>query len=759
VCAAASVLLITLFGQGRVAAAGDATPLGSARPLVGTDDHGHTFPGACVPFGMVQLSPDTRTEGWDACSGYHYSDSTILGFSHNHLTGTGCPEMGNVLLLPGVGPIHAPVSKRGAGLRFSHDQETATPGYYRVVFPDPKITAELTATPRCGLHRYRFAAADDAHVVVDLRHGLPGNRTLAGAIRVESDRVLSGSRRSDAFAGDKTFYFVAQFSRPFQEVAIHVDGKPREGKQGQGKLVWAGVRFGALGDEPLVVNVGISAVSVEGARANLRAEVAERSFDDVASAARSAWREQLSLIDAQFAGDADRETFYSALYHAQLCPSLFCDVDGSFWGPDGKGHSPEGFSYYTSFSLWDTFRAEHALLILTAPDRVADMVKTMLAHYRIYAHHNLPCNVYGGHETWCMIGNHAIPVITEAYAKGIRNFDAAAALDAMLDSMRQDRFHLDEYRALGYIIHGTDDQKPNVVPDNQKQSVSRTLEYAYNDACIARFAAMLGRQRDAADSARRATNWRNVFDPATGFMRGKTAAGKFVGPFDPRVITFDDYTEANAWHYAFFVPHDVPGLIAAMGGDAVLVRMLDTLFTTSSELPVARSDVTGLIGQYAHGNEPCHHVAYLYNYAGAPWKSQYWLRKIMNVLYNNTPAGLCGNDDCGQMSAWYVWSALGMYPVDPTSGVYVLGSPTVRRAVIRLNGKQAKGKTFSIIARNNSAENLYIQSATLNGKPLARSWIGHQEILAGGALVLEMGPRPNKSWGADAKDRPPQNLP
>ena len=703
-----------------------------------------------MPFGMVQLSPDTRTEGWDACGGYHYTDNSILGFSHNHFTGTGCPELGNILFTPRIGPGKGATAQPGAGLRFSHDEEIATPGYYRVVFSEPEITAELTATLRCGLHRYTFPPKQPANLVIDLRHGMVLANVLGGSCKIESDRLISGSRRSKGFAGEKTFYFVAEFSKPFEQVDFNVDGKRVEGKAASGKLVWAGLDFSDLGGKPLVAKVGLSAVSVEGARANLKAEAPEAlDFDQAVSNAKAAWERQLSRIDAHFDCPADRETFYSALYHAHLCPNLFCDVDGAFWGPDGKSHASEGFPYYTSFSLWDTFRAEHPLLILTAPERVGDMIKTMLAHYRIFGKHNLPFNVYAGHETWCMIGNHSIPVIAEAYFKGIRGFDAGATLDAMLDSMNQDRNDLKEYRQRGYIAH---DKNP------RKQGVSKTLEYAYNDACVSRFAAMIGRADAAAANRVRRDNWRNVFDRKTGFMRGKTAEGKFVEPFDPREVTFYDYTESNAWQYAFFVPHNVPGLIEALGGDAAMVRQLDTLFTSSSEVPdtgTDTSDQSGMIGQDGHGNEPCHNFAYLYSYAGQPWKTQRWARQIMVTLYNNRATGLCGNDDCGQMSAWYVWSALGLYPVDPVSGVYVIGSPLVTSATIHLNTAFTKGNAFTITATDNSPRNIYIQSATLNGKPFSRSWISHEELAAGGHLVLNMGPRPNERWGADLQDRPP----
>jgi predicted alpha-1,2-mannosidase len=750
-------------------AADEPSVVDAVEPLLGTNAFGHTYPGASLPFGMVQLSPDTANTpearaknpmyDWDHCAGYHYADPMIVGFSHNHLTGTGCPELGNILVRPGIGSVK---SLHAENYPLLHDQEAASPGYYRINLANKQIKAELTATDRCGMHRYTFDTTEPVNIFFDANHGL-ANQTDVSTLTVESDRRLSGSRKSTGFGGTKTFYFVAEFSRPFKEAAVTQDGKAIDGKSASGKAVWGDFEFDGLAGQPVVVKVGISAVSVDGARANLKSEIPGFDFDHVAAAAREAWQKQLSRIEATVGDDTHRRMFYTALYHTQMCPSLFCDVDGSFWGPDGKSHPSEGFSYYTSFSLWDTFRAENALLILMAPERLNDMVNTMLAHYRLFVQHTLPTNVYVGHETWCMIGNHAIPTIAEIYVKGIRGFDANAALDAMILSMDRDGRRLKEYRDLGYIVRSDEDSKPGAVggaqsPD-RKQSVSQTLEYAYNDACVARYAAMLNRADDAKANAKRGNNWQNVFDRTTGFMRGKTADGKFVEPFDPRRITFDDYTEANAWQYSFFVPQDVAGLIHAMGGDKAFVQKLDTLFDSVTDLPVNTCDVTGLIGQYAHGNEPCHHVAYLYNYAGEPWKTAQRVRHIMKTQYSDGPAGLSGNDDCGQMSAWYVWSALGMYPVDPMSCIYMLGSPLVNKATIRLNPKYAKGGTFAIVAHNNSPKNMYVQSATLNGKPLNRSWISHQEITDGGELVFEMGPKPNVAWGAAAEDRPPQAIP
>ena len=756
----------------RIDAAEEPPIVAAAKPIVGTAEGGHTFPGACVPFGMVQVSPDNRPGGKDGSAGYHHSEQHIIGFSHTHLSGTGTGDLGDVLLVPGTGVAKAPVSKPGQGLRFTHDQEIARPGYYRVFFPDQQITAELTATERCGMHRYTFPPTEQAHVVVDLRHGI-GNWTDAGELTAENDHVICGSRRSTGFAGTRTFYFVAEFSKPFRQVALNVNGTSVTDQSATGKLIWASVNFGATGGEAIVTKVGLSAVSLAGARANLKAELHSFDFDAVTAAAQNAWQQQLSRVEAVFSSPADRETFYTALYHAQICPNLFCDRDEAFYGPDGKIHPCEGFSFYTSFSTWDTFRAENALLCVLCPERMADMAKSLLAHYRLSGQHHFPCEVFVGQETRSMIGHHAIPIIAEIYAKGIRDFDTHAMLDAMLDTMNQNTDGLDQYRSLGYIMHGTYKKpagwrKPKDVPDSvtahnerakEIQCVSRTQEYAYDDACVVRFAAMLGRAVDATANANRANNWKNVFDPVTGFMRGRAADGKFIEPFDPRLVTFDDYAEGNAWQYAFMVPHNIPALLQAMGGDQVTIDKLEVLFNAPSDLPVAECDVVGLIGQYAHGNEPCHHVAYLFNYAGAPWHTQKCVRRIVSTLYNNTAAGLCGNDECGQMSAWYVWSALGLYPVDPSSGIYVIGSPLVTSATIHLDPRYCRGKTFTVTAINNSKDNIYVQSAQLNGEPLLRSWISHAELAAGGELILEMGAQPNTTWGADPKNRPPAALP
>ena len=733
--------LAVFVGQGKSA-------VDYANPIIGTAEHGHVYPGATVPFGMVQLSPDTRDTTWDGCSGYHYSDHSVLGFSHNHLTGTGCPDLGNLLVVPTVGPLKlTPGERPGEGYRarFSHQDEISRPGYYAVLLPDYQVKVELTATTRAGFHRYTFPATSDAHVVVDLQHGV-GNAVTDSQLTIEDDRTASGYRRSAGWGGDKIYYFVMEFSKPFASAAVAQADRDVAGRQTTGKETKGHFDFKTKAGEQILVRVGLSTVSVEGARKNLHAEIPGWDFDAVARAARQEWDRTLGTLEIETKDANLKETFYSALYHTLLAPTVLNDVDGQFRGPDGKIHQTTGYDYYTELSLWDTFRAEHPLLTLVQPRRVNDFVNTMLDHFKIFGEQTLPVWTESGKENWCMIGNHAIPVITEAYAKGFRNWNAEEALADMIAATDKNREQLEAYRDRGFIPTGKD-----------VQSVSKLLEYAYDDSCIARLARALGKNDLADKYAKRSQNWQNVFDTSTGFMRGKNADGSWVTPFDPNGINFNEYTEANAWQYSYFVPHNLPGLIASHGGDEKFVTQLDELFDTKETIPNLAQipDVTGVIGMYAHGNEPCHHVAYLYNYAGQPWKTQARTRQVATSLYTNTPGGLCGNDDCGQTSAWYVFTALGFYPVDPASGVYILGSPLVDKVTIKLDPQFAKGRSFTIEARNNSAQNPYIQSAMLNGKPITRSWITHEEITAGGKLVLTMGPAPNKRFGSAPMDRPP----
>ena len=730
------------------------TPSEAVNPFVGTDGHGHTYPGATVPFGLVQLSPDTRTETWDGCSGYHYSDTTILGFSHTHLTGTGAADLGDVLLMPTVGNVHLEVGTPGKGYisRFSHARETAHPGYYRVYLDDPKVTAELTATARAGFHKYTFPATDSAHVIVDLVHGI-GCSVYEAGLTVEGHDTISGYRKTHGWAGDRSVYFVLKFSRPFNSAGIEQDGRrlAPEAKSAQGVKVKAFVSYRTKAGDAILVKVGISGTGIEGARKNLAAEIPGWDFDGVRKQAAAQWDKTLGAMEVETPNPHLRATFYSNLYLSCLAPTLFNDTDGTYRGMDRKNHAGGGFQNYTEMSLWDTFRSENPLLTVLQPGRVDDIIHTMTAHYTELGRHALPVWPLWGNETNCMIGYHSIPVITDAYFKGFHRFHAEAVYQAMRDTAMQSRNGLDDYKTLGYVA-----SSPG------RQATSWTLEYAYDDWCLARLAAALGHASDARMFYGRAANYRRLFDGSTGFMRGRKASGAWRTPFDSHGSVNDEYTEADAWQYAFSVQQDVPGLIRLYGGDRPFLAKFDAMLAANSSYHPYIPDITGMIGQFAQGDEQCHHVAYLPSYAGAAWKTQQLVRQVMTQFYDDTPTGQCGNDDCGQMSAWYVFSALGFFPANPASGEYVLGSPLVSKAVLHLDPvyyPKAKGHTFTIVAEHNSRKNMYIQSATLNGKPLTHSWFPHAALAAGGELRLVMGPTPNRAWGRAPTDRPRSGMP
>lgn len=720
-------------------------------PLVGTGAHGHAYPGAIVPFGMVQLSPDTPIRGWDGSSGYHYTDSAIQGFSHTHLAGTGVGCLGDVLVMPMVGEVRLDAGTPGHGYtsRFSHADETATPGYYRVFLQDPKVTAELTATARCGLHKYTFPATEQAHLILDLVHGVD-SRAIESTLQIEGTDTVSGSRISEGWGGRRAVYFVMQFSKPFKSFGIEQDAT-RLGagtRSSKGRNVKAFFDYKMKEKEPLLVRVGISGTGVEGARKNLAAEIPSWNFEAVKDAAVKQWQNLFDTVQVDTFDPRIRTTFYANLYLSCQAPILFNDIDGSYRGLDHKNHSAPGFQNYTIFSLWDTYRAEHPLLTILQPGRVNDMVQSMLAEYRESGLHTTPIWPLWGNETWCMIGYHSVPVIVDAYFKGFRGFDAEAAYQAMRDTAMQDRNGLNTYKELGYVAS-----------KSGEQATSKTLEYAFDDWCLARMAEALGHQEDAQMFYRRSANYRNLFDGTTQFFRGRKANGAWRSPFVANALVGDEYTEADAWQYAFGVQQDVPGLIALYGGDGLFIRKLDALFTADSKIQTDIPDISGLIGQYSQGDEQCHHVAYLYNYAGAPYKTQERVRQVMSTLFDDTPTGQCGNVDCGQMSAWYVFSALGFYPVNPDSGVYIIGSPVVTKAVLHLDRDKYHGKTFTVLATGNGPKSIYIQSASLNGKPLARAWLTHQEITEGGTLKLVMGSKPNMEWGRSPEVRPPATMP
>lgn len=718
-------------------------------PLIGTDAHGHVYPGAAVPFGMVQLSPDTRIDSWDGCSGYHYSDSTIMGFSHTHLSGTGVGDYGDIRLMPTTGAIITEPGteenpETGYRSRFRHETETAAAGYYSVSLDDYNIRAELTVTPRAGFHCYTFPAADQANIIIDLTEGVTSDKVLELWIEIISDTEIQGLRRTSGWAENQYVFFNAEFSKPFKRYGLLKDGIEQSlQKRVEGKNIKAWLTFATEADEQVKVKVGISAVSAENARMNRQEEIPGWNFEKIRRKANNLWHDELKKIkvDTDNASMENLRVFYTALYHALLNPNLYSDVDGSYRGHDNKIHKTTGSTnYYTVFSLWDTYRAAHPLLSILEEERTSDFVRTMLLQYQQGG--LLPVWELAANETNCMIGYHAVSVIADAYAKGIRGYDTELTLEACVTSAMQDQFGLKWYKELGYI--------PS---DKESESVSKTLEYAYDDWCIAQMAKDLGKQDVYETFIQRAQNYKNVYDPQTKFMRAKLN-GMWFSPFDAHEVNFN-YTEANSWQYSFYAPQDISGLMQLMGGPEILATQLDSLFSAPEETTGRhQSDITGLIGQYAHGNEPSHHAAYLYNYCGQPWKTQALVRKIMGKLYTHQPDGLCGNEDCGQMSAWYVMSAMGFYPVTPGSNVYAIGSPAFASMTLYLEN----GKNLVIESANFSDKNMYIQTATLNGEVLPNSYLTHQQIMEGGYLRFEMGAAPNKAWGCSTNEIPVSSI-
>lgn len=712
----------------------------SVDPFIGSAATGHTYPAATTPFGMVQAGPDTGIEGWQHSSGYHADDTSILGFSHTHLSGTGASDMGDILLMPQTGTPRfeaGPADDPGSGYRSRFDRATekASPGYYSVVLSDYDIRVEITATPRGAMHRYVYPQEKPAGVLLDLVHGI-GDRTTESDIQVVDDHSLCGFRRSSGFIADHRYYFHITFSEPFETVQTI-----RNPQTGDPEKLYVSFAEGAT----LLAKVALSTVSEEGARRNLEAELPDWDFDRTRRQARQLWETAFSTIDATFSTDAQRTVFYTALYHSLLTPNLITDVDGAYRGWDRELHSGDGTPLYTNYSLWDTYRAVHPFYALLYPQENLAFIRSMLERYRQIG--MLPMNEYGTNETYCMIGYHAIPVIAQAILEGREGFDPAEAYQAMKASAMDDARGVGLLKRYGYI--------PSELENN---SVSKTLEYAYDDWCIARVAAHLGETVDSAYFMGRALNYRNHLDPQTRFMRGRHADGRWVEPFDPKAVSVlgqGDFTEGNSWQYSFYAPQDLENLIDRMGRDTCFAAKLDTLFSIDSHVDNAHAvDVTGLIGQYAHGNEPSHHIAYLYNYAGMPWKTQEIVSRIKRELYSERRDGLCGNDDCGQMSCWYLYSALGFYPVTPGLDYYTIGTPSVEQAVLRL----PNGRTFTVRTENAAPEHIYIQSVRLNGQPYSKSYLPIDLIEAGGSLEFTMGPRPNRNWATASADRPQSRI-
>ena len=700
-------------------------------PMIGTGGHGHTFPGPTMPFGMAQLSPDTRLTGWDGCSGYHFSDTRIYGFSHTHLSGTGCSDYGDILLMPTVGKPQFNHKKYSS--TFSKVNEKAAVGYYSVLLDASKIKVELSATTRVGLHKYTFPKSDQANIILDLNHR---DELRAGEINIVGNNEITGLRLSHGWADSQYVYFVIQFSKPFEKFGISDGVILHEGSRKLSDSVLKSyVSFKTTEGEVIYVRVGISPVSIEGARKNIEAEQSDFDFEKTVKAAKTAWNKEMSKIDVESPDPTILRTFYGAMYHAMIPPNIYQDIDGKYRGRDLQVHDAKDFHYYTVFSLWDTYRALHPLLTLIDKKRSADFINTFITEYEQGG--RLPVWELSACETNCMIGYHSIPVITEAYMKGVTGFDANKALEAMKHSAMEDRNGLSDYKKHGYI---------KVISDGE--SVSKTLEYAYDDWCIAMMAKKLGKTEDYNYFIHRAQNYKNLFDASTGFMRPRNDA--FIPIFDPYEVTHN-YTEGNAWQYSFYVPQDLSGQMKLMGGKEKLGKMLDSIFHTSSVLHGHKQpDISGMIGQYAHGNEPSHQIAYEYNYAGQAWKTQAMVRRICAELYHDQPDGLSGNEDCGQMSAWYIFSAIGFYPVCPGSEQYAIGSPVVDKAVMNLEN----GKKFTIKAINNSTSNVYIQSAKLNGVNYSKSYLTYNDIANGGELEVLMSATPNKAWGTSENDVP-----
>lgn len=760
-------------------------------PLIGTGWHGHMFPGAVLPFGLVQLSPDSSglpepkwngrwdVTRWDHCSGYHYPDNVIVGFSHTHLQGTGAMDLGDVLLMPLVQgrnwswdpgipgqQAQTQIAALGAGSGwvfsdtekgyrsfYSHEKEELRAGYYGVHLDTPDVHAELTATTRCGVHRYTFPAnAPEAGrgVILDLVHGL-GCTVYAAGLQVESSTRISGWRSTHGWARDKQVYFVLEFERPPRQMQVKVDGEVKPAGVGDhfsGKEIKA-IFTDAAGAEPLLVRVGLSPTGVAGAAKNLAAEVTSWDFEKMVERAEHSWATALSALSANLEQKELQQTFDTGAYHGLVAPATFNDVDGLYRGQDHQNHPNPGFTKYTTISIWDIYRGEFPFIMLAEPQRTNDIIRTLLVDYQQLNQHSLPIWPLWGNETWTMTGFHVVGMIAGAYVRGFRDFDVQAAYAAMRDTAmvgataNGNKRLQEQFRSQGYVTTG-----------KSQQSVSRTLDFSYDYWCVGAMAELLGKHDDAAMFLKLGQNYRNIFDPSTGFMRGKTEDGKWREPFRPDAANTEDYTESDAWQATFNVMQDVAGLIALYGGDEKFIAKLDALFHAPSDVLDSPPDISGLVGQDAQGNEPSNHIPYLYTFAGAPWKTQKWVRRVA-ALYNNTPAGVPGNDDCGQTSTWFVFAALGFYPVNAVTGVYVIGSPLVKRATIR---NRAAGTAFTIVAENNSERNIYIESVELNGKPLTRSWFTHADIVAGGELRFRMSSEPNKSWASAPADRPPSGL-
>ncbi|MCO4292479.1 GH92 family glycosyl hydrolase [Solitalea sp. MAHUQ-68] len=757
-------LLLAIFLLPLFASAQEKNFIQFVKPLIGTQRMGHTYPGATVPFGSVQLSPETDTLSYEKngkyngdvykyCAGYQYDDKTIVGFSHTHFSGTGHSDLGDFLIMPTTGPLQlnpgtADHPENGYRSKFSHANEIAEPAYYKVKLDDHAILAELTATTRVGFHQYTFPKSDNAHIIFDLTSGIYNyeNKNVWTFVRVENDSTITGYRQTNGWARTRIVYFAMKFSKPFKEYGFKnqandvYKGFWRKFDQSKnfpeiaGKQIKAWFDFNTEGGEMIKIKFALSPVSTEGALKNLQAEIPHWDFDRVKREGQQQWNKELNKIKVESLTNDEQINFYTAMYHAFLSPTTYMDLDGSYKGLDQNIHKTENFTNYTTFSLWDTYRALHPFFNLIQPKRNQDMIQSMMAHYDQSVHKMLPVWSHYANENWCMIGYHSVSVIADAVIKDNANFDANKALDACVTTARNQYYDgLSYYMKMGYIPE-----------DKNSSSVSKTLEYAYDDWCIAQMAKKLGRNDIYEEFIKRSENYKNVYDSSTGYMRSKLNDGTWKSGFDALSTHGQGYIEGNAWNYSLYVPQNPAQMIEMMGGKDRFTKHLDSLFSMHlpDEFFAETEDITrdGIIGNYVHGNEPAHHVAYLYNWTNQPWKTQDKVRMILKHQYKPTPDGLGGNDDCGQMSAWYIFTSLGFYPVAPGSDEYSIGSPVVKSAELQLEN----GKTFSIATVNQSEKNVYVQKIELNGKPLTGYALKHADIMNGGKLVFYMSAKPKK---------------
>jgi len=723
---------------------GQKAPVDYVDPLIGSAGHGHVFVGASRPFGEVQLGPDNIPKGWDWCSGYHYSDSVLTGFSHTHLSGTGIGDLGDILLSPYTGKIKLQPGMQdnitsGYGSHYSHEGEEVHPGYYRVQLEDYRIRVELTSTDRVGMHKYSFPAGEEGRVTIDLEHGINWDKAVATYIKKLDDYTLVGYRFSKGWAPDQRLWFAIKTNQPIKDLQLFDSTSAVNGTELTSAKAKAVISLGTKGGNVLY-KVGLSPVSYEGALNNIAQELPGWDFEKVKNDARNDWNKQLGVVNISTPSVAKKTVFYTALYHAMIQPSLYNDFDKSYRGTDKKVYENAHFNNYTVFSLWDTYRTLHPLMTILQPQRESDFVNSILNIYQQQGF--LPIWPLMGGETYCMVGYPAIPVIADAILKGFTGFDADLAYDAMKVTANQDTFGIKYLHNLGYIP-----------ADKEPEAVAKAMEYAISDYSIAKVAQKMGKTDDYVYYLKRSKLYQQYFDKSVGFVRGKMSDGSWRTPFDPFAAKHreNDYTEGNAWQYTWLVPQDPHGLIGLFGSDEAFVNKLDGLFNAKGSMGAEASpDISGLIGMYSQGNEPNHHTPYLYVYAGQQWKTAEKIRQIDREFFTDKPDGLCGNDDCGQMSAWYVMSALGFYPVNTADGNFVFGSPLASKTSIKVGN----GKTFSVVAENNSDKNIYIQSVSLNGKPYTKSYISYKDIMAGGTLKLVMGAQPNKQFGLAAADRP-----